>query len=83
MYLDVSFTAWGKDFQQKALKAVGKDKILFGIDSPLGFPTDTDSLLPHFRQAAKEVAAFYNFDRETVESVFYKNAIRLLNLKNE
>jgi predicted TIM-barrel fold metal-dependent hydrolase len=80
VYIDVSFTAWGKDFQQKALKAVGKDKILFGIDSPLGFPEDSSGLKPHFRQAAKEVAAFYNFDREVVEAVLYKNAAKLLDL---
>jgi predicted TIM-barrel fold metal-dependent hydrolase len=81
VYLDVSFTAWGKDFQQKALKAVGKDKILFGIDSPLGFPADSINLKPHFRQAAKEVAAFYDFDREVIEAIFYKNAAKLLNIK--
>jgi len=81
VYIDVSFTAWGKDFQQKALHAIGKDKILFGIDSPLGFPADSNGLKPHYRQAAKEVAAFYDFDKEICEAVFYKNAAKLIGIK--
>jgi predicted TIM-barrel fold metal-dependent hydrolase len=78
VYIDNSYTAWGQAYQQAALKAVGKKKLLFGIDSPEGFPSQGGRLLPHFRDAASEVAAFYGNDRDVVEHVFYKNALRLL-----
>lgn len=78
VFIDVSYTAWGKEIQQKALAEMGKEKILFGIDSPLGFKTENDKFLPHYRDAAREVAGFYDFDRDVVEHVLYKNAAKLL-----
>lgn len=80
VYVDVSYLAWGKPFQQEALRAVGKEKILYGIDSPLGFQNKDGVLLPHYRDAAAEVAAFYDNDRDVVERVFYRNAARLFEL---
>ena len=78
VYIDVSFLAWGKTFQQAALRAIGSKKILFGIDSPLAFPMQDGKPGPHYRAAAMEVAAFYDNDREVVQDVFYRNAERLL-----
>lgn len=81
VYIDTSFTAWGRDFQQKALAAIGKEKIMMGLDSPLGFPyTREGKPLPHFRQAVKEIAAFYDNDPDVVEHVMHKNARRLLGM---
>jgi predicted TIM-barrel fold metal-dependent hydrolase len=77
-YIDTSFTAWGKAFQQEALAAVGKDRILFGIDSPLGFPQKDGVYGLHYRDAAREVAAFYDNDPDVCEAVFSRNAMRIL-----
>lgn len=78
VYIDNSYTAWGRAYQEAALKAVGKTRLLFGIDSPGGFPERNGAPLPHFRDASAEVAAFYGNDRDVIEHVFYKNALRLL-----
>jgi len=80
VYIDTSFTAWGRAFQQQALAAIGKDRILFGIDSPLGFPCANGAYGPHYRDAAREVAEFYDSDSEVCEAVFHRNAARLLNM---
>jgi predicted TIM-barrel fold metal-dependent hydrolase len=79
VFIDTSFTAWGRDYQAAALKAVGKTKIMMGLDSPLGFPyTKQGKPLPHFRQAIGEIAGFYDNDPDVVEHVMYKNARGLL-----
>jgi predicted TIM-barrel fold metal-dependent hydrolase len=80
-YIDVSFTAFNKELQQAALKQIGRKKIVFGIDSPLGFPEKDGRCLPHYRDAAREVGAFYGDDKDVVEHVLYKNAMRILKLK--
>lgn len=80
VYMDMSYLAWNKEFQQMAVKTVGKEKILFGIDSPIGFKTEKGKLLPHYREAAIEIADFYDNDKDVVEHIFYKNAERLFNL---
>jgi len=81
VYIDTSYTAWNAEFQRRALRELGKEKILFGIDSPWGFPKDEDGrYLPHYRAAATEVAAFFNNDPDVVAHVMYKNAARLLNV---
>ena len=80
VYVDNSYTAWGEKYQQAALKAIGKRKILYGIDSPEGFPTEGGSLRPHYRQAAREIAAFYRWDLDVISHVFYRNAQRILKM---
>jgi predicted TIM-barrel fold metal-dependent hydrolase len=81
VYVDNSYTAWGENYQQAALKAIGKRKILYGIDSPEGFPTGGGRLLPHYRQAAREMAAFYRQDLDVISYVFYRNAQRILRME--
>jgi len=81
VYIDVSFTAFNKDLQQAALKQTGRKKIVFGIDSPLGFPQKDGRCLPHYRDAAAEVGAFYGHDKDVVEHVLYRNAMHMLKLK--
>jgi predicted TIM-barrel fold metal-dependent hydrolase len=80
VYIDTSFTAWGKSFQQQALAAVGRDRILFGIDSPLGFPQTDGVYGLHYRDAAQEVAGFYDNDPAVCDAVLHGNAERLLGL---
>ncbi len=80
VYIDVSYLAWGKAFQQQALAAVGRDRILFGIDPPLGFPQKDGVYGLHYRDAAREVAEFYDNDPEVVEAVLHRNAERMLGL---
>jgi predicted TIM-barrel fold metal-dependent hydrolase len=80
VYIDTSFTAWGRQFQQQALKTIGRERILFGIDSPLGFPQKDGVYGLHYRDAAREVAAFYDNDPVVVEAVMFRNAARLLGL---
>ena len=80
VYMDMSYLAWDKEFQQKAVKTVGKERILFGIDSPLGFKTKDGELQPHYREAAIEVADFYNNDKDIIEHIFYKNAEKLFGI---
>lgn len=82
-YLDMSYLGWGRDYQQRILRAVGSDRILFGIDSPLGFPRTENGFGKHYRDAAAEVAAFYDNRRDVVEAVLYRNAARLLGLSVE
>lgn len=83
VYIDTSYTAWNAEFQRRALRELGKEKILFGIDSPLGFPKDpAGNWLPHYRDAASEVTEFYRNDPDVVAHVMYKNAARLLHLPN-
>jgi predicted TIM-barrel fold metal-dependent hydrolase len=78
VYVDMSSTAWGKKFQAAALNAVGKKKIVMGLDSPIGFPHEGKQVRPHFRQAIQEIAAFYDHDADVVAHVLYKNARGLL-----
>ncbi len=79
VYIDTSYTAWNKEFQQKALKVLGKEKILYGIDSPIGFEKDEEGeFLPHYRDAAYEVSEFFNFDEDIIPYVMYKNAEKIL-----
>ena len=55
------------------------DRVVFGIDSPIAFPQDeVKHLQPHFRQAAGEVADFYNQDPKWLAGIFWKNAESLL-----
>ncbi len=84
VYIDTSYTAWNADFQKQALRVLGKEKILFGIDSPIGFKKDEGGkYLPHYREAAAEVAAFYDNDPDVVDFVLFKNAARLLKLREK
>ena len=79
VYIDTSYTAWNKEFQQRALKILGKEKILYGIDSPIGFKKDEKGeFLPHYREAAYEVAEFYNYDENVIPYIMYKNAEKIL-----
>jgi predicted TIM-barrel fold metal-dependent hydrolase len=80
VYVDNSYTAWGEKYQQAALKAIGRRKIVYGIDSPEGFPTGGGRVLPHYRQAAREIAAFYRQDLDVISHVFYRNAERILTM---
>jgi predicted TIM-barrel fold metal-dependent hydrolase len=81
VYVDNSYTAWGEKYQRAALKAVGKRKIVYGIDSPEGFPSEGGRLRPHYRQAAREIAAFYRQDPDVISHVFYRNAQRILKME--
>ena len=81
VYMDTSYTAFGPAVQRKALEAVGREKILFGIDSPLGFPVREGAYLPHWRDVVeKELAEWYGQEAEVIESVVWRNAVRLLGL---
>ena len=81
VYGDVSYTAWGRPYAQKALRLARRDRILFGIDSPVGFPKNAaGELQPHFRDAAREVAEFYDNDPAWLDGIFWRNAEGLLGL---
>jgi predicted TIM-barrel fold metal-dependent hydrolase len=82
VYIDTSASAWGKRYQSKALKAIGKEKIMMGLDSPLGFHRKNGMILPHFRDAIREIASFYDNDADVLEDVLYKNAAKLLGISN-
>lgn len=82
VYIDTSYTAWGADYAQLVRKSCRPDRVVFGIDSPVAFPKDENKRLqPHFRQAASEVAAFYDNDPRWVAGIFWKNAESLLGFK--
>lgn len=80
VYIDTSYTAWGRAYQQRALAAVGKERIVMGLDSPLGFPEREKRIQPHFRDAIREICAFYDNDPEVAEHVMHRNARRILGL---
>lgn len=79
VYVDVSYTAWGRPYAQKAMRLARRDRILFGIDSPVGFPKNAaGEVQPHFRAAAREVAGFYDHDPAWLDGIFWRNAEGLL-----
>jgi predicted TIM-barrel fold metal-dependent hydrolase len=83
VYVDLSATAWGKDYQSRAVRAVGKTRIVMGLDSPEGFPTHRGRVLPHFRDAMRQIASFYDHDADILEHVFYENGRRMLGLARD
>ena len=82
VYMDISAGSFGCDVMLKALDVVGKEKILFGIDSPLGFPILNGQYQKHFRDVVeKEIALWVNYDEKILRHVLYLNATRLFSLK--
>ena len=81
VYMDISAGAFGCDVMLKALDVVGKEKILFGIDSPLGFTIADGQYQRHFRDVVeKEIALWVDFDEEILRHVLYLNAVKLFGL---
>jgi predicted TIM-barrel fold metal-dependent hydrolase len=79
IYIDTSYTAWGAEYAKLVQKSCRPDRVVFGIDSPVAFPKDAAGhLQPHFRQAASEVAAFYDNDPKWAAGIFWRNAESLL-----
>ena len=80
VYIDTSYTAWGAGYQKRALVAAGQQRIVMGLDSPLGFPSKDGKVEPHFRDAIREICGFYDDDPDVAECVMYGNARRILGL---
>jgi predicted TIM-barrel fold metal-dependent hydrolase len=80
VFVDTSAHAWGRDTQSRALREIGKERIVYGIDSPYGFPVDHGVVQPHYRCAAKDLASFYDNDDDVIEHVLWKNASALFGL---
>lgn len=78
--IDTSYTAFDREVIQTAIREAGKERVLFGIDAPLGFEIRDGQFLPHYRDAAREVAAFVDHDEDLVEHIMYRNARRFLKL---
>lgn len=78
VFVDISYTSFNKYWQRKILKEVGADKILFGIDTPLGWPKDSKGVTQkHYRNVIDRIAPWYYSDKKTMEKILYKNARRL------
>ncbi len=72
--IDTSGDAFNPDTLIRVAHTCGHDRICFGIDGPLAFPHAHGHFLPHYRQAAKEIAGFCSNDRNLLEQIFFKNA---------
>lgn len=78
VYVDISYTSFNKYWQREILKEVGADKILFGIDTPLGWPKDSKGITQkHYRNVIDTIAPWYYSDKKIMEKILYKNARRL------
>lgn len=72
VYFDTAFTFYkiNPELFKKILSAHGEDKILFATDCPWSdIKKDKETLLS------------YSLPRETTDKIFYKNALKLLNIK--
>lgn len=79
VYVDTTAGVWSGGEQGEYLRRIGPARTVLGLDSPFGFPRDkTGKLLPHFRNAIREVARFYHNDRAAIEQVLTGNARRIL-----
>ena len=82
VYSDISYTAYNKNWQRRILKEAGADKIVFGIDTPLGWPKDNaGNFKSHYRHVINSISPWYYSDRATMEKILYKNARKLFNEK--
>ena len=80
VFIDTSYFAWGRSVQNLAMREIGKERIVFGIDSPYGFPIVNGTLQPHYRAAVKDLYGFYDHDDDVLEHVLFKNAVQLFGL---
>ncbi len=82
IYLDTSYTVDNREAQLYLLNRIGKEKITYSLDGPFWFPKDENGdYIPQYRNRAKEMLAWYKNDQDAIEHIFYKNAMRILNLK--
>lgn len=78
VFVDISYTSFNKAWQRRILKEVGADKILFGIDTPLGWPKNSSGVIQkHYRNVINRIAPWYYHDKEVMEKILYKNARRI------
>ncbi len=81
VYMDISAGAFGEQAMLKALDVVGQKKILFGVDTPLGFPVRDGKYQHHLRDVIeKEIALWVDYDENILRDILYRNAAKLLNL---
>jgi len=73
VYVDNSYTAWGEKYQQAALKAIGKRKILYGIDSPKGSPLK-EAACAALSAGSQGDRCLLSMDLDVISHVFYRNA---------
>jgi len=82
VYVDTSYTVDNREAQLYLLNRIGKEKITYSVDGPFWFPkNDKGKYVSQFRNRAKEMCAWYKNDQDAIEHIFYKNAMRILDLK--
>lgn len=80
-WVDTSFTACDGVVQRRIVEAVGKERVLMGLDAPLGFPLLEDGFAPHYRAFMREdLCAWFDEDRAIIEAIAFRNARRLLGI---
>lgn len=78
VYVDVSFTAFNAQVQQRVVQEVGPERIVFGIDTPLGWPKDdAGNAREHYRDVIEEIAPWYGYDEAVLRKVLHENSARL------
>ena len=78
VFVDISYTSYNKEWQRRILNEVGANKVLFGIDTPIGWPKDNDgNIKKHYRNVVNRISPWYGSDREIMEKILYKNARNL------
>jgi len=82
VFVDTSYTVDNREAQLYLLNRLGKEKILYAIDGIQWFPKDeTGEYIPQFRKRAAEMIPWYKNDRDVIEHIYYKNAVKLLSLE--